>query len=206
MTTHTCGKCGYPLTGTETRCPECGVRLTSDDESASIDASTPAAQSALAQFSPVLQPGFQPNPDQFYYVVVKTNWAQYFYECGVIAWETFKKFISFSGRASRREFWSYLFIGHPVLMGACGVFAAILGVLGIAIGDDAGGFLMIIGYLSFLIPFLMILGVTIRRYHDINRCGWWCLVPIVCFFFLFKESDKGYNNYGEPEPAEDMLR
>lgn len=39
----------------------------------------------------------------------KTDWANYAYECGVLIWHTFsRRYLSFTGRASRREFWSFL--------------------------------------------------------------------------------------------------
>ena len=43
--------------------------------------------------------------------------------------------------------------------------------------------------------------VQIRRYHDINRSGWWILCPIVNFIFLFFAGDEGENDYGLPEGA-----
>ena len=43
--------------------------------------------------------------------------------------------------------------------------------------------------------------VQIRRYHDINRSGWWILCPVVNFIFLFFAGDEGENDYGLPEGA-----
>ena len=41
--------------------------------------------------------------------------------------------------------------------------------------------------------------VQIRRYHDINRSGWWIFCPIVNMVFLFFAGDEGENDYGLPE-------
>ena len=49
-----------------------------------------------------------------------------------------------------------------------------------------------------IIGFIPFLAVSVRRLHDINRSGWWVLIPIVELFFLFKKSDEGTNDYGEP--------
>ena len=83
-----------------------------------------------------------------------------------------KKFATFSGRATRREFFSFVSfgIGNPFF------------ILSLYI---------IIGFIPFL-------AVSVRRLHDINRSGWWVLIPIVEIFFLCKKSDEGVNDYGEP--------
>ena len=41
--------------------------------------------------------------------------------------------------------------------------------------------------------------VQIRRYHDINRSGWWIFCPLVNIIFLFFAGDEGENDYGLPE-------
>lgn len=109
----------------------------------------------------------------------QADWAQYFYECGVIGWEAFKKYACFTGRASRREFWSFNLICWLV-----------------------GGFT---GGLAAFILLLPMIGVGIRRMHDIGKCGWWCICPIACIFLFLKRSDEGVNQYGSPNPAINLL-
>ena len=83
-----------------------------------------------------------------------------------------KKYATFSGRASRSEFWYFqLFIiiiifAYPVLL-----FTIVPNEL----IETLGGFIFIISYIAILIPTY---AVTCRRLHDINRSGWW-LVPIL---------------------------
>lgn len=111
------------------------------------------------------------------YVSEKKDWANYIYECGVIMWNVFcHKFAKTRGRASRKEFWSFTIIT------TC---------------------LMPLG-LTFIL-FIPWLCVSIRRMHDINRCGWWILVPFACFFMYLKKSDEGENKYGLPNPAKNMV-
>jgi uncharacterized membrane protein YhaH (DUF805 family) len=49
--------------------------------------------------------------------------------------------------------------------------------------------------------------VTVRRLHDTNHSGWWCLITLVPFvgaiiqlIFLVRSSTPGENKYG-PNPA-----
>lgn len=148
-----CTECGYPLNGKEKVCPECGCSIPQVE----IEEQTQQ------------QPQQQSN---------KKDMAQYFYECGVIGWNSFKKYFCFEGRASRREFWSFQLVA---------VFSLILGPLAV--------FVMVIPSLA----------VGVRRMHDIGRKGWWIICPIASVFMLFKQSDENNNQYGQPYPATNLL-
>ena len=103
----------------------------------------------------------------------KTDWANKIYECGALFWETLtQRYFDFSGRASRLEYWSFILISLWFIATSWG-----LGVV---------------------VVFIPALAVTVRRLHDINRSGWWIFVPWVSFFFQFKKSDEGVNDYGAP--------
>lgn len=162
-----CPECGYPLNGYESSCPECGCVLEWTQPLSEETSSVP------------LPPPPQLQPDKTYYLLEHIDLAQYIYECAVIGWQACKKFFAFTGRASRREFWSFYFLYIMIANCTCGL-----------------------GFLIFLLPFI---GVSIRRMHDINRCGWWCICPIISFFFCIKKSDIGVNYYGPEEPAKDLL-
>ena len=61
-----------------------------------------------------------------------------------------------------------------------------------------------LGTLYVLAAFLPTLGVTIRRLHDTDRSGWWCLVPllpvvgaVVMLVFLVGAETRGENRFGE---------
>lgn len=98
--------------------------------------------------------------------------AHYVYECGVLFWHSLtSKFFCFSGRASRREYWSFFVCTWLFLIPTyIGVFVAIIPALAVAI----------------------------RRMHDIGKSGWWCIVPVANIFLSLKRSDKGVNEYGKP--------
>jgi uncharacterized membrane protein YhaH (DUF805 family) len=95
------------------------------------------------------------------------------------------KYATFSGRASRSEFWWFFL------------------------------FLIIVGFvLDMLFPwaqwiinlflFITFLSVEVRRLHDINRSGWWQLIYffpvvgwIVFLYWMIKKGTPGPNRFGE---------
>lgn len=78
------------------------------------------------------------------------------------------KYCSFSGRASRSEFWWFVLFMFLVNV----VVSIVAGFLPSAAGNG----LSILVSLAFILPNI---GVTARRLHDRNLSGWWQLVPIV---------------------------
>ena len=102
----------------------------------------------------------------------------------------FKKYATFSGRATRSEFW-YFFLFYIIV----NIIAPIMDIF---LFDTIYGMFFWIVYIVTLLPYI---AVWVRRLHDINRSGWWCLTCITPFilvliFFLCKNSDEGTNNYG----------
>jgi len=77
-----------------------------------------------------------------------------------------KKYLSFSGRASRSEFWFfYLF----VLIGYIICFTLIMAV-SFKLFWLMGAFMI-----GMILPSL---GVSVRRLHDVNKSGWFLLLPV----------------------------
>lgn len=111
-----------------------------------------------------------------------------------------KKYATFSGRATRSEYWYFVLIysiTYTILMGidlAIGTFSQEL--------MDKGTFLGFLSTAYSLILFLPSLAVTVRRLHDINKNAWWVLlilVPIVGFILLVVylcTNSKEDNKYG----------
>lgn len=103
-----------------------------------------------------------------------------------------KKYVDFTGRARRKEYWMFFLINILIAM-AVGVLDAILGF----------GLLGGIYALAVLLPSL---AVTVRRLHDTGRTGWWILiglVPVIGFIvilvFMVLEGEAGENRFG-PNP------
>ena len=76
------------------------------------------------------------------------------------------KYANFKGRASRSEFWFfYLFLVIGYAISISTIFISIKLSIGI----------MSIFVLAMIIPSL---AVTVRRLHDINKSGWFILLPL----------------------------
>ena len=107
----------------------------------------------------------------------------------------FSNYFNAKGRASRSEYWWwYLF---TIL---ASIAVSLLGV----ILDYFTGIEFISTILTWGLSILILIPnicVQIRRYHDINRSGWWIFCPIVNMVFLFFAGDEGENDYGLPEGA-----
>lgn len=106
----------------------------------------------------------------------------------------FKKYATFSGRASRSEFWwAFLFVG---------VVGAVIGALS-ALNGAVGAVGVVAGWIWGLLTLIPNLSIAIRRLHDTNKSGWWVLVPyllvnVAQFIGLFKLN--GYADTGA-DPA-----
>ncbi len=138
-----------------------------------------------------------------------------------------KKNATFSGRASRSEYWWYqlfcfivamvctaaglalgaLFGGAAAMLG--GDSALVLGVAGFYIGFRIGEVILLFFALGTLVPSI---AVAVRRLHDSGRSGWWYLLSFVPFvggivllIFMLLEGQPGENKYGpapeSPAPA-----
>lgn len=170
-----CPDCGATVGADRNVCPECGCPIT-HEANPPLSPATPTTEESHSVSpdtnSPILP---TPQPIPFF----QADWAQYFYECGVIGWKAFKKYKVFTGRSSRREFWSFNLVCW-MLIGCTGGLGAI-------------------------VCLLPMIGVSIRRMHDIGKCGWWSICPIACFFLFLKRSVQGANKYGIPNPAKNLL-
>jgi uncharacterized membrane protein YhaH (DUF805 family) len=96
-----------------------------------------------------------------------------------------RNYAVFEGRARRSEYWFFALIST--------IISITLMVLGyryqITILDSLYS-------LAVLIP---ILSVSVRRMHDVNKSGWFILIPIYNLILYFTEGTQGPNKYG-PDP------
>ena len=106
-----------------------------------------------------------------------------------------KKYFVFKGRAGRSEYWFFqlLFtvISIPVL-----IFENTT--------DDT--YIILAGISGIIILFLLIpaLAVTVRRFHDVNKSGWFVLLQIIPFIgwiiilaMLIEKGTEGKNRFGD---------
>lgn len=107
--------------------------------------------------------------------------------------ECWKKYVAFSGRARRKEYWMF-FLFNLIITFAIGF---VLGLVGAP--EAASG----VGTLYSLAAFLPGLAVACRRLHDTGKSGWWFLIVLVPFIgaivflvFMCQDSQPGANEYG----------
>jgi uncharacterized membrane protein YhaH (DUF805 family) len=80
----------------------------------------------------------------------------------------FRNYVTFSGRASRSEFWYWTLFGFLV--------AAVSSILDSALFPSMStGPISAITSLLLLLPGL---AVSVRRLHDLDRTGWWILITL----------------------------
>ena len=108
------------------------------------------------------------------------------------------KFVDFSGRARRSEYWYFALFTFLV-----GIVTGILdAILGTDYDNTSGG---LVNTLVSLVLFLPSLAVGVRRLHDTGRSGWWILIgliPIIGWIvlFVFYLLDSGPSNQYGPNP------
>ncbi|KAF2339149.1 DUF805 domain-containing protein [Flavobacterium tistrianum] len=94
-----------------------------------------------------------------------------------------KNYANFNGRARRKEYWMF-FLASVIINFIFGIFESFLPFFKIVTG--------IYGF-AVLIPAI---AVGVRRMHDINKSGWFLLIPIYNIVLLATEGEKGPNQYG----------
>ncbi len=109
-----------------------------------------------------------------------------------------RKYVQFSGRAPRMEYWMFILVYTIII-----IFAAVVDGVVLGESDTGTGILATIVILGHFLPGL---AVTIRRLHDIGKSGWWFLIAfipligsLILLYFTIKKSEPGTNTYG-PNP------
>lgn len=118
------------------------------------------------------------------------------------------KYVTFSGRASRSEYW-FFYLATVIVIFVAGILDRALG-LDFKMSNPVTGLEQSVGYgwlyviagLALLLPSL---AAMVRRLHDTNRSGWWWLIAltgigaIVLLVWFVTKGTTGENQYG-PDP------
>lgn len=117
-----------------------------------------------------------------------------------------KRYADFSGRSRRKEYWMWALFQIILFTVIVITGVIIYGFIDPDAGEFGGGtpgILMALLALAFLIPNI---SVTVRRFHDQNRSGWWFLLnfipyigSIIVLVFMCLEGTRGPNRFG-PDP------
>jgi len=104
----------------------------------------------------------------------------------------FKKSFDYSGCSTRSEYWYFI------------LFSMIISIIANVIDYNCmvHGFLPIVGFIWLLVYSTVVLSLTTRRLHDINKSGWFQLLvlipiigPLVILYFLVQPTQE--NKYCE---------
>jgi uncharacterized membrane protein YhaH (DUF805 family) len=110
-----------------------------------------------------------------------------------------KKYVEFSGRARRKEYWFFVLFNLIIM--------CVLSAVDVFVGTrNAVAGLGVLTGIYALVVLLPGLGVSVRRLHDTGRSGWWLLIAlvplvggIIVLIFMVLDSERVTNVYG-PDP------
>lgn len=126
-----------------------------------------------------------------------------------------RKYADFSGRARRKEYWTFA-LGNMI------VFLVLFALAFIAQGGTAydgdtrtlspvTGLIYVVLCLFYLAILIPSLAVQVRRLHDTGRSGWWWFIQFVpaiggIWFFVLTllDSQPGNNQWG-PSPKQESV-
>jgi uncharacterized membrane protein YhaH (DUF805 family) len=107
---------------------------------------------------------------------------------------TLKHFTTFNGRATRKEYWTFILLNTVVIYSL-----VLLPMFEIQMLSTMCAWCFIIYGFIIIIPLIT---VSVRRLHDIGKSGWWYFVNfipyvgfIVFLVFMLQRSDVGINRY-----------
>jgi uncharacterized membrane protein YhaH (DUF805 family) len=103
-----------------------------------------------------------------------------------------KKYTVFSGRARRAEYWYFTLFST--------IISLAFSFIGIATDTP------LLSSLYSLVVMLPSLAVGVRRLHDVNKSGWFLLIPLYNLVLLVTPGTVGPNEYGlDPKGATDSF-
>lgn len=112
-----------------------------------------------------------------------------------------KKYVQFSGRARRKEYWFFVLFNMLISI----ALTFVDGITGTLNTETGMGLLSGLYGLAVLIPSI---AVGFRRLHDTGRSAWWLLILlipligiIVLFVFLVQDSEEDNEYGGSPKLA-----
>ena len=128
-----------------------------------------------------------------------------------------RKYVTFSGRATRSEFWWFFLFTILVNLAATSQASSFVPILldGQDITENESSyflnnfFFLYLSTITSLILLLPSLAVAVRRLHDVGRSGWWILIaftvigiiPLLIWYVTDTKDEE--NVYGQNPKTED---
>lgn len=89
--------------------------------------------------------------------------------------DMFSKYNVFTGRTSRADFW-WAVLGYFILSFIVGFIGGFVFTIAGINSENASNIISIIWSLATLLP---VLGMEVRRLHDINKSGWFIFISLI---------------------------
>ncbi len=113
-----------------------------------------------------------------------------------------KKYAVISGRARRREYWTFNLINCAILL----ILSQLAGNLKGTSLDGLSSIIFFMNGIFLLVIFVPTITVSIRRLHDTSRSAWWLVVGFIPYvgvfvlaYFFKQDGSLDINSYG-PNP------
>lgn len=121
----------------------------------------------------------------------------------------FKNYFNFKGRATRSEFWYFYLFGTLAVVVWCITLIMYVKILHNSMDESTYTWLYESIFPLVLIIIIPTYAAGARRFHDMNRSGWWQLIilipigigPIVYYIWCCQKGTLGPNRFG-PDPLE----
>lgn len=172
-----CSKCGNPLGANAVFCPSCGAKIEDGGQLSTQPAAAPTEAAPIVNAAPI------PKPQG-------TGEKPVFVEKGFTG-----KFFSFEGRLNRKRYWT-----RVLSVGACYILLSLVGAIFAEVDPILA--IVVVGALpTLLFPVVVCMGISllVRRMHDVNKPGWYALIPFYSLYLALIRGTVGDNLYG-PDP------
>ena len=111
-----------------------------------------------------------------------------------------KDIFSFSGRSGRLEYFVHSIADIFGILAVVSAFSFIEGQFDVSVGEEIVA-LSLLGVI--LVGIVAETAVTVRRFHDLGRSGWYLFATLIPFYniylaliLLFKKGEASRNSYG----------
>jgi uncharacterized membrane protein YhaH (DUF805 family) len=119
------------------------------------------------------------------------------------------KYATFSGRASRSEYW-WGYLGYVVVATVLQIVGLVGAIALMNVNESLAGLAILLPYLAILGMIIPSIAVTVRRLHDTGKSGWMILIilipciGIILWLVWMIEDGQAHDNAYGPVPTNTM--